>query len=522
MITASNEWIKAHDEGILPEMFVELSYGIVDAVAQESAIPAGKNEAVFSNTENVTGGTAPTQYATLEKNLWVLNGTRSVFSTVSPNSNTGYASQNNTSASIELVFPQLMTTLLPGITITWSSEYDEYPLRFQVTAKNGNTVIAEKLVNENSSNTSTVDLDLVDYDKIIIDVYAWNLPDHRVRIDNIVLGQGLTFTKKDLVDFTHEQTGDLTSGSLPKNSIRFSLDNSTGRWNPDNPQGTEKYLAERQPVTVRYGMDVGDGVEWINGGTFYLSEWNTPANGMTATFTARDVFEYLLDAPYTGNDTDTFRNLIYGAMDSTEAPDSISVLLDSEMDSYTATVGEKTAAEVIQLCANATGCVIYQNRDGDLSVRKLSTDNSNFIIRRRLALSHPEISLSKPLKNVDVFYGNDSSFRLSVATSGETQTLTNPFIATAAQAEMVAKVVKNALVTRKSVSGEFRADPRLDVYDIVTVESKYGEIYPVVLTDIAYRYSGSFWATYKGRVLDFGENGTVAILGTGKLDEMIL
>ena len=58
-----------------------------------------------------------------------------------------------------------------------------------------------------------------------------------------------------------------------------------------------------------------------------------------------------------------------------------------------------------------------------------------------------------------------------------------------------------ALCVGKKIKGEFRADPRLDVFDLVVVESKYGYVFPVVITDIKYSFNGSFNATYEGRVL---------------------
>ena len=501
MIPVSEAWENLHKQNVLPETFVEISYGAVDDDAQESASTTATNESVFSATHNVTETTAAQRYATLERNLWALNGTRTVLPDSDPK-NIGYASQDNTAAIITLSFPTVMTTLVPGLTITWSSEYDEYATSFVVTARNGETVVATTTVTDNRDATSTVDIDLVNYDRITIEVLGWSLPDHRIRVDFITIGMGITFTKKDLFSFKHEQAGDLNSGALPKNSVMFSLDNSTGRWNPENPQGTEKYLSERQKITVRYGMVVGKDVEWINAGTFYLSEWSTPSQGMEATFVARDVFEYLLNEIYPEGETGTLRELVERAFNQADVPEDFTLHLAEDLDRYSAVTDDgRTAAAIVQMCANAAGCVIRQDRSGELHIEPLSLTDSGYVIPRKLSFTHPEINLSKPLKNVSVTYGEETSHVLTVGNTGETQTVDNPLITTEEQAAMVADGVRQSLVSRKIVSGDFRADPRLDLYDIVIVESKYGDIYPVVITDIAYQYSGSFWATYKGRVL---------------------
>ena len=114
------------------------------------------------------------------------------------------------------------------------------------------------------------------------------------------LKRTLVYTKSDLMSFTHQQTGSLVSGELPKNHIEFTLDNSDGKWNPSNPKGLERYLTERLRITLRYGFKINGAVEWIPGGVFYLSEWRTSPNGLEATFKARDALEYMLDKPYTG------------------------------------------------------------------------------------------------------------------------------------------------------------------------------------------------------------------------------
>jgi hypothetical protein len=60
--------------------------------------------------------------------------------------------------------------------------------------------------------------------------------------------------------------------------------------------------------------------------------------------------------------------------------------------------------------------------------------------------------------------------------------------------------VRDTLESRKTITGDFRADPTLDVYDIVNVDSKYGSLDSVVITNITYSYTGAFRATYSGRV----------------------
>lgn len=365
----------------------------------------------------------------------------------------------------------------------------------------------EVSVTDNTDLMSVIDMEMARYDNVEVTVWEWCLPYRRVRIEKAILGHVLTMGKGDILNYTHEQHGDLNSGELPKNSIQFSLDNIDGRWNPSNPVGMERYLSERQRVKARYGMDVNGTIEWIDAGVFYLSEWRAPANGLEATFVARDVFDYLLNTQYRGITTGTLKELAQNAFNVANIPDDVTVFLDDHLSDYTATIptdGEQkhTCAEIVQMCANAASCVIYQDREGDVHVERLNTADSGYLIGSALSYSHPEIELSKQLKEVEVSYGEDRLvYGVLVGTTGETQTVDNPLVSTANQAKEIALWVRDTYQTRRSVSGEYRADPRLDLFDIVQVESKYGRIAPVAITGVKYTFNGAFAGSYTGRVI---------------------
>ena len=507
MITVSNAWKDIQQRFLLPETFVEIDCTITDAEAQESATITGENEAIFSNTASVLYDTAKTvKYATAELNLWALDGSLIITPNTAPYADAGYASDTDAEGSVTVRLPAVHSNPTSGVTITWSSRYDEYPSEFTITARNGNDIVLERHVTGNTSQITAVFEQLQNYDSLTITVRDWDLPYRRVRIEKVVMGYVMTFTKKDIFNFTHEQHGHLNTGELPKNSIDFTLDNTDGKWNPSNPSGLEQYLSERQKLKVRYGLDVEGVTEWIKAGTFYLSEWRVPSNGLEASFVARDIFEYLLNETYTGRLTGTLYEIANDAFRSAGVPDDFAYDINAILGNYSATLpeGEHKCAEVLQMCANAAQCVCYQDREGILHIAPLDTTPVDYMITSALSYSHPEVELSKPLKNVSVSYGDNSTFTFPqpLAQSGEVQTVSNPLVATEAQASGIANWLVNTLQARQIVSGEYRADPRLDVFDVVTVESsKYGTLAPVAITNIKYSYSGSFKATYTGRVL---------------------
>jgi hypothetical protein len=517
MIAVSDAWKDIHQRFLLPEGHIEIKCELSEVGLQELVVPSGTNEAVFSNVGRIVDteeSSTPTKYATNEINMWVLDGSMSILPDTPPYESSGYVSDLSESGSVTLTLPEVRTVAIPGVTITWSDTYGEYPQVFTVTAKNGETVVAELTVTDNTEKTCLVDLELVDYDSVTITVHSWCLPYRRARIESVALGHTLIMTKRDILSYTHEQHGDLLSAEIPKNSIEFSLNNIDGRWNPNNPTGMEKYLSERQKLTVRYGFNMDDGtVEWIKAGTFYLSEWSAPSNGLEARFTARDVLEFIINAENKASAYDTLENLARWATDS--LPDNTVVEISESLKNYSAEyLGDTTSAIVVQKCANAGGCIIRYDRDGVLHIEPLSLNNSGYLIPLSLSYSYPELELSKPLKTVSVDYGSPTPYTLSVGSSGETQTVNNNFIKSEAQAKAVAELVRDTLKSRKKIKGEFRADPRLDLFDIVVVESKYGYSTGVVITNIKYTFNGAFHGSYEGRMID----GVAMTLGDFLLD----
>ena len=510
MITVSDAWKDIQQRFLLPETHIEIDCGMTDDEAQSVATASGAYEASFSNASGVVDNlTDVAKYATLEHNLWTLDGTHTILPSSAEYENAGYVSNIESTGTVTVTFPAIRTTPISGITITWSKKYGEYAKVFSVIGKNGANIVGEVTVNDNREITSMVNLPLSNYDSIIVQIHEWGLPNRRPRIENIVIGHVLKFFKSDLLGFTHEMDGDLLSAKLPKYSIEFTLDNSDGRWDPNNPTGMAQYLSDRQRITVKYGLDVNGTIEWIKAGTFYLSEWYAPPNGVEARFVARDIFEFLLNDSETK--TSSTSSAIYDNLSGIiswatrgKLPDGASVVVHSSLASSAGRMPDLTGtyAEIVQKCANAGLSVLRCDRDGVLHVEPMNRNITEYRIPLSLSYSYPEITLSKPLKSVAIDYGGSSPYTLSVSNNGEIQSLTNDYIYKVEVAQTVATWVSDILKNRKIISGEFRADPRLDLYDIVKVEDRYDRLLTVAITNIKYTFNGSFRGTYTGRILE--------------------
>lgn len=511
MQTVSQAWKDAQEQTLVPESYVEVVLNVGDPESQSDASPVDNGHEGYSSTEHLADETEKEQikYATLEHNIWTLDGTCEILPSSAPYGNNGFIGnilsddncEHSTTPTITITFSKVFSAVIPGITITWGPAYGEYATNFKVTVYNGTSQIYTETITENTDITSIIEHDIQNYDKIVIEVLKWCKPTRRARIEQVIIGIEKIYSKSELMNYSHNISVDPLSAELPKSEISFEIVNLNSEYNPDNPQGTERYLMERQAITARYGYKLNGIVEWIKAGTFYMSEWETPQNGISATFKARDAIEFMSDT-YTGISSGTLADIATAAFEQADLPampdGSNRWTLDSSLESISAPpevdLSQNSIAEVIQLCANAACCVFYQDRSGMLHVEPLEDGITDYEIKPFNSYSNSEISLTKQLKAVDI---NNGSYVLTIGNVGETQKVTNQLISED-RAATVAQWTADYLQNRKVLSGDFRADPRLDALDRVTNVNQFAESI-VLVTEINYTYNGAFRGSYEGR-----------------------
>lgn len=391
MQTVSQAWKNVHKQPLLNESYVEVSLDIADPEAIGDASATDNGAVYISDTPEVVSevDTPVIPYSTLEQNAWLLNGSRSNI----PESNyqdggyVGDVISNEEGVfdvkipTITINFSKVYTQVIPGVTITWGTAYNEFAEQFIVTAYNGNTVVATKEILKNKSVVSIVEMDINNYNRITIQILRWCLPKHRARVDEIFIGLNKVYSKSELFSYSHEQVVDPISTSLPKMEIKFSIDNSDNSYNPHNPNSFTKYLTERQEVKTRYGLKLNDGtIEWIQGGTFYLSEWYAKQNGISADFVARDLLEFM-SARYKDTVTAITNRSLYDlaiqVFENAGLPlnsdGTVKWVVDNSLKSiYTkAPLPDDTMAGCLQLIANMGCCVLYPNRNGKFHIEPI-------------------------------------------------------------------------------------------------------------------------------------------------------
>lgn len=531
MQTVSQSWKNTHKQTLLNESYVELTLDIADPESLKDASAVANGSAYISNTSEVVSevDTPTIAYGTLEQNSWLLDGTRKSIPD-DDYKDGGYVGDvlsnddgifDTKIPIITINFSKVHTHVIPGVTITWGTAYNEFAEHFIVTAFNGNAVVARKEIIENKDVKSVVTMDIANYDRITIQILRWCLPNHRARIDEIFVGLNKIYSKVNLLKFSHEQSVDPISTSLPKMEIHFSIDNSDNSYNPLNPESLAKYLTERQEVKARYGLKLNDNtIEWIKGGTFYLSEWYAQQNGISADFVARDLLEFM-SAPYKDNVTTiTDRSLYSLAEQVLRASDlplnddgTVKWVIDDSLKTiYTkAPLPDDTIANCLQLIANAGECVLYPDRDGLLHIEPIKNSTTDYKINSFNSYSKSEITLSKAIKQVVVKVyqytigedGIDESTTEIVSVlgeSGESIIIDNPLITDNERAIILGQWVSDYLRNRKTIKSTNRADVRLDALDIISNENDYGKN-NVRTTNVKFEFNGAFRGTSEGRII---------------------
>lgn len=516
MVEVSDKWKEKFNETLVPESFVEITCGITEPGINKKATIVTSSAAPFSTFHNIalSDNASISRYSTGEPNLTVLDGSCSIVPSSPPYGTTGFLSaeifDDSSHPVIRLELPSENKSSIPGVSICWSTAFNEYATDFSVSAYLGAKKLKTVTVNGNKSIRSDVEVELSGFDAVELEVLKWCLPDRRVRVEQVKIGRYLVFDKTKILSYSHSSARDPISGQLSQESISFSLDNSDRTWDSVNPQGIYKYIYEHQPVTVRYGMDVDGKTEWVSGGMFFLSEWSVPANSIEASFQARDAFLYLSSTKYTGRKYGTLYEMCYDALELLEA-DEITFDISDELKDYSTdiTSDESTYhnSDILQLAANAAGMALYQTRDGVIKINRVyGADTSNPVLDIPVLnnYSWPEITFAQNMLNVVTTAGGVTyAYPESPSGKGVSQTLSNVMLTK----DILAKS-RNALTesygvlsNRRKASLTYRASPTIDALDMVKIHHQFNYDAVLLATNVKYTFNGCFKGTVEGYMM---------------------
>ena len=251
---------------------------------------------------------------------------------------------------------------LRGLTIDFG---DFYPTEF--TISNGETT--RTYTNDKPGEWVTTDaFNHTSY--ITITPISMVGGNQRFRIMRIQFGVGLTFSNTELISTSRKTRIDPISSSLPTRGFTFVVDNISEKFAQDDPGSYSGYLQQKQEVYFEYGRKLSDGsIERIPGGRTMLKSWSS--DDTKAKFTSVGILDYMQDTYYKGKYYPNGINLYDLALD---------VLQDAAVENFTVDEYLKdvvvynplpidTHKNCLQMIANASRSVLYEDRVGGIAVR---------------------------------------------------------------------------------------------------------------------------------------------------------
>lgn len=380
--------------------YIHVSFGIVNQEAQSSAVVDWANTSAvetYSESSSIfNNGNDDVDYVTFEQDFVKVDGSQVFYSDTGDLSK--YVSkefvteQNPVTVTINLNVEESQE--IKGLTVSFG---DLYPVKFDViNVTTGKTIIS---VTDNTNATWISEEVLSDIKSVRFVFYKMKSSPARLRINYILFGLGKTYTNDNIVESTLEESISPINENLPQYDFSVQLDNYPDEngvryFDVDNPSSTINYLKKGQEMDVYYGYelptdseededaiealseDSSGEIEWVKGGHFYLSEWES--NDTTATIKATDILR---------NKEDTYDKGVYSSSGTTYYDLCVSVLADMGITNYelsnvlkkfktTTPIPKVTHKEVLQLIANACGCVVSVDRDGKVIIG-LSTNDKN-------------------------------------------------------------------------------------------------------------------------------------------------
>lgn len=302
---------------------------------------------------------------------------------------------------------------------------------------------------------------------------------------NLVLQDSRTFKSKITygdVTITNAKSIKLTGGSEGEDD--FSLGSTVSQYVTVTLPDPGKAI-EGNELLIQIGMDVGGAVEYIPMG--YFTAGKPQKDEEQIEFTAYDRM-LKLETPYSMDGSST---------------DSVSVLKKiQEITGVTiATTNLPTASmavpkgyscrEVLSYVAQLYGCFAICNRSGQIELHKY-VDSGYKVGTGRYWDTFEHNDYSFAVEKLTCFTGQDKDGKdISISSGSGTRAVTfsNPFMK-----QNVLDDVMKKLGNFSYMPGSLRmlGDPRLDPWDIITVEDRNGNNYKVPLMKLEWEFDGGF------------------------------
>lgn len=399
--------------------FLKVKFNIVDPETNPDL--SSNSEEIFSDLDNIKETTIPQSknYATLEKNFWLLNDSQPIYGSEELEQTyvSSYMSDKNClfsdKACIILTSSVYLTTL--GLTMVFDSIDKNYAKKLKVKAYRDSTMIMDKDYTLSSYSDRLIFADneeLVRWNKIEIYFIESSLPYRRIRVNQLLFGIMETYTDENLISAESKEKTTMINSELPTHTFKFTIDNMNKLFNPDNPQGWYRYILQQQPISYEWGYQLDDGtIEWILGGKMLLTG-SVEVGENQVSFSTTSLINYL---------TKVYKKGVYNSSGRSLYDLAVDVLEDSNIDSsqYNLWSGLKSiktdaplpkleARQLLQIIATTGNCILFTNRENVINIQPfnyvLNPDGMSY----DFITSNPVVKVQSELHNTIIYINHYS------------------------------------------------------------------------------------------------------------------
>ena len=425
---------------------------------------------------------------------------------------------------MEITFGELHNSI--GLSIAFDEKANEYASDFDIIVYGeADALLYTFNVVGNEKSSYIIENPLTNYKKIRAEIKKWARGNRRARIVEIDFGVIQEYTGEKIINLDIIEETDLIGSTIPSNEINFTLDNQDRAFNILNPEGIYNFLMQKQIVNVSFGLKINDDpeeYEYVSLGKYYLVQWQADEGALTATFTARDIFDSLELIEY--KSTLTNITLYDLALDIILKSGVKDYFIDEFLKQET-TLGftdALSARQALQDVAIAGRCIVFQDRKGVLNIKKFETitfstgyitfpspdlytgmvspevdnDYDYQVIDFDNVFAEPQIALIEPVASLafTIFDGSQEppvmNFNNPAIINGISYKIENPLINDEFHAADVANWMFGEYNLRAKYTANWRQNPALECTDVILVEDSFGKKKKSRITRQEYDFEG--------------------------------
>lgn len=364
MIQTSDAYKSMMDKPIRKRGYVSVSLGVVNQNAQGNAsVNSNTSRKYYSKGNLFDNAENGTTYGTLEQNFAKADGTFKFVPREAPN----IALQNNgivvpVGESLTINFDTAYS--IKGFTIDFVET--SYPTDFTIVTDEETVTITG-----NDTHNFTTESVLGHTTSITITPTAMSGGVQCMHIKRIVMGVGLTFSDSNVESAELDSFISGISIETSYKDLTVSAFDEKGQFDVDNESAFINYLQSGQPVNISFGVDLDDGTqEWHQVASCRLRDWS--AKKGRVSFNATDLLS---------RTESTYSHMVLTSRTAKSEFEAIFADMgltanDYVIDNYFASVNitnpieENTHRDCLQLLANATRGIVYEDENGIVHVEK--------------------------------------------------------------------------------------------------------------------------------------------------------